>query len=131
MRKLFTLLVGLLLTTAFTANAVDVTVYVCTWDDTKGDYEDVAQSFTTYLTKSDDGVFTLQDVTNTGVPLSFKFTDPKINSYSRLTFTGSNLYRAPNYNNYPYLLDAEGKYAVCEYRDPDSSEAFEVYYPLV
>ena len=104
MRKFFTLLGGLLLASGLTVNAEEVTVMI-----TDANYNQIADSYVTELTKDADGNWTLADFLQSGMPISFKFEKPAAGGSSMLTLTSPS-FAYEGYENMPYICDAEDNY---------------------
>lgn len=104
MKKIFTLLSGVLLSTFMLAKAEKVTCYVQDYN-----YNELAQPFESELIKNADGSLTLSEFFNSGNPVSFTYTTPNVDSSSDITFTG----KLDTSDYYPYLLDPNGDYMVC------------------
>ncbi|MDE5849366.1 MAG: hypothetical protein K2H38_04435 [Muribaculaceae bacterium] len=106
MKKIFTLMGGLLLASALNVNAGESTA-------TRADEESSvkveiknADSYTTNLTKDADGNWVLADFLESGVPFSFKFDKPEaVGDKSPITITSNVKIDGDNY----YLLDNEEK----------------------
>lgn len=109
MRKIFTFLGSMLLATAFTANAMETTVYISNEDG-----EELAYSFDANLTKDADGGYTLSnlfgydDETANGMPISFKFNQPEEGGYSPIEIT-SNTAPISGWDGYYYLRTSANK----------------------
>lgn len=111
MKKIFTLLGGLLLTSCLTVNAEKVTVYISDKDG-----NDIAQDYVADLTKDADGVYTLANLFQTSessidVPISFKFSKPEIGKYSPIEVTSS-ISPVEGYDGYYYIKNSNNKYPI-------------------
>lgn len=123
MKKIFTLISGLILMSALTAKADTIKVWVM-------DYEanEVASPFETELTKDADGNYVIADFFNSYTPVKFKFEKPAVGKYSDMVFTG----HLDKSQTYPYLLDDEDNYLVCAAWNYDNVEDWTyIYYPYV
>lgn len=120
MKKIFTFSLLFALLGVFGSNAETVKAYVSTYDYDAEDYVDY-QSFTTELTRNDDGSFTLADFLNSGHPVSFKFTSPEVGEYGTLSLCGD-VYIMEGYENFPYPIyyDEDGNYHFMVFRVYDS-----------
>ena len=122
MKKIFTLLSGLLFATGFAAQAEEVTVYVSDYDG-----NDVAKSFTTELTKDADGNYVLADLLNSGCPLTFNFKQPAIGESSEMEFPNLEFDK----DGSAYFMTPEGKYATCYLEEYNGEELYKVKWPYI
>lgn len=103
MKKIFTLLGGMLLASTLSTNAMEVKVYIYDYDTDKA----AGNSYKTNLTKDSDGNFVLENFlgeTDDPVTLSFKFEKPsKINGSSGITFTSDYYIYSEDYKDFLYL----------------------------
>lgn len=110
MKKIFTLFITVILMSGFIAKAETVTLTVKSYDT----YQAVAESITSELTVSEDGVWTIADFLNSGTPLSFTLTPDKGGEWDNMTFTTNTTYKPDGYD-YPYLYDfTNKKYPICK-----------------
>ena len=73
------------------------------------DYNVIADSYTTELTKDANGNWTLADFLESEMPISFKFNKPAAGGSSMLTLTSPS-FAFEGYENMPYICDAEENY---------------------
>lgn len=124
MKKIFTLLTTVLIGNAIAANAENVVVSVQDWE-----YNDIAQSFDSELTKNSDGIWTLEAFFNSGYPASFKFEEPAVESYSTIEMAGF----LDTSDTFPYLMTSATEYMTCYAYDLDGGENdyTTIYWPYV
>ena len=105
-------------------NAQEITVYIEDYNDNT-----VANPFVTNLIANNDGSFTITDVMNSGQPISFKFTEPEVNSWADFEITSP----LDTSETYPYLMSENGKdYLYCiVYGYNDSEGPTEFNFPYV
>ncbi|MDE6631881.1 MAG: hypothetical protein K2K23_02675 [Muribaculaceae bacterium] len=111
MKKIYTLLGGLVLASGMTVNAEEVTVYISDEDG-----NEIAYDFDAELTKDADGVYTLENLfktsdTTLGIPFSFKFNQPEVGKSSPIEVT-SNHTAIEGFDGYYYIKNSNDKYPV-------------------
>lgn len=108
MKKIFTLICGLLLMSAFAAKAEEVTLYLTKYDSSTDWFVNVGSSVKTEITKDTDGNFVISDFLDSESPVKFTFEKPAVDDYADITFTGD----LDKSYTYPYLLDKDGEYMI-------------------
>lgn len=114
MKKIFTLFITVILMSGFVAKAETVTCNIRLYNYDTQEYETAFQSFTTELTVSEDGVYTLADFFNSGCPVSWTLTPASDGEYENMVFTDA-CYYTPSGDEYKWFYDYTTKnYAVCK-----------------
>lgn len=126
MKKIFTLLGGLLLATSLNSKAEEVTVMIM-----DNSYNQIADSYTTELTKDAAGNWTLADFLESEMPISFKFEKPAAGGSSMMTLTSpSFVYEGSE--NMPYICDANDNYPTGWIYNYNNNESWvEIQYPYL
>lgn len=111
MKKIFTLLGGLLVASNFAVCAEKVTVYISDEDG-----KEIAYDFDANLKKDADGVYTLENLFSTsettkGIPFSFKFDQPEVDKTSPIEVT-SNLTAIKDWDGYYYIKNSNDKHPI-------------------
>lgn len=126
MKKIFTLLGGLLLASSLTGNAEEVTVMIM-----DNSYNQIADSYQTELTKDADGNWTLADFLESEMPISFKFEKPAAGGSSMMTLTSPS-FAYEGSENMPYICDANDNYPTGWIYNYNNNEAWvEIQYPYL
>ncbi|MDE6637413.1 MAG: hypothetical protein K2K32_04150 [Muribaculaceae bacterium] len=122
MKKIFTLISGLLLLSALPVKAEAIKVNVKDEDNYK-----LAQAFETELTKDSDGNYVIADFFGSGSPVKFTF-NKVVNDWGSMTITSKTL----EDEGYLYLLDDAGQYLVCQAYDFDGIKDWtQINYPCL
>ncbi|MDE6523866.1 MAG: hypothetical protein K2L17_13710 [Muribaculaceae bacterium] len=122
MKKIFTMLSGILFACSFAAHAEDVTVFISDYDGNT-----VADPYTTTLTQDADGNYVMGDFVNSGTPLVFGFEQPEVNDYTDMTFPQLDL----DEEGSAYVTNADGKYATCYLFGYNGQDVTKVKWPYV
>lgn len=110
MKKIFTLLGGLIVASSLTLKAEEVTVYI-----SDADGNEIAEYFDADLTKDADGVYTLTNLFGVdegyGIPFSFKFAQPKVGNSTAIEVT-SNTSAVSDREGCYYIKNSNDKYPI-------------------
>lgn len=122
MKKIFTLISGMLLLSAIPVKADSIKVNIQDYDGKK-----VAQSFETELTKDADGSYVIADFLGSGYPVKFTF-EKIVDDWSDLNISVN----VKEDESDVYLLDPNGKYMVCKIYDfYGEKDWLNIYWPMV
>lgn len=124
MKKIFTIVGGLLLAGAVSANAEAISLYF--YDENNNVFGDPQ---VTEISMDEDGNFVISDFLYCEAPLCFNFQVPAVGDYSDISFTGF----IDDSEGFPYIMNAEGEYPTCWLQNVPGTEKewTPIYWPYV